>query len=142
MREKMVFLWRKLTRIKVLYPVIIAIRFLAATNVFNMVLDFLEVNVLKTSYKDTLEFTKRNKRRILENVQGLADEKSRFVYKNIWKYRETHKRSYLRGIVDRDQYFDKKLIVLGDGEGFVDCGAYKGDTIQEFFRRLLWRGGG
>ena len=33
---------------------------------------------------------------------------------------------------DPDQYFDKALIHLRDGEVFVDCGAFSGDTVEAF----------
>lgn len=136
MREKLIFLWRRLTKVKVLYPLIKFIRFFAGTKIFNVILDFLEVKIFKTSYQETKDFVNENKRRIVAIIKGLEDEKSRFVYKNIWKYRATHKRGYLKGIVDKEQYFDEELIKFGSREGFVDCGAYKGDTIREFCRHL------
>lgn len=132
----MIFIWRRMTRIKVLHPLIVFIRYFAATNFFNTILDFLEVKVFHTSYKATKQFADRNAGRIEMIIESLADEKSRKVYENIWKYRATHNRKYLKGIVDKEQYFDRELIKLGDKEGFVDCGAYQGDTIRDFYEHL------
>lgn len=136
MREKMICVWRKMTTIKVLHPLIVFIRYFASTNFFNTVLDFMEVKVFHTSYKITEEYLHKNKKRIREITESLADEKSRIVYRNIWKYRATHNRKYLKGIVDREQYFDSEIIKLTEKEVFVDCGAYKGDTIREFYKHL------
>lgn len=136
MREKLILIWRKITQIKILTPFIIFIRYFAGTNFFNSILDFAEVNLFHTSYQTTQQFIKCNKQRIKQILQILEDEKSKKVYQCIWKYRATHNRKYLKGIVDKQQYFDSELIQLGEQEGFVDCGAYKGDTIKQFLKRL------
>lgn len=136
MRDIMIKIWRKLTCVKILTPIIVFIRWFAGTNFFNTVLDFMEVKIFHTSYKEAEGFYKENFTRIKNIEQMLADEKSRKVYDNIWKYRISHNRKYLRGIVDKDQYFDKTLIKLNNEEGFVDCGAYKGDTIKKFYKHL------
>lgn len=117
-------------------PLIVAIRYLAGTNVFNTILDFVEVNINRTSYKQTELFFRVNKNRI-ENIKSkLADERSRFIYDSLIKYRSTHKRKYLKGIVDRHQYFDSDIIRLSNNEIFVDCGAYKGDTVKGFLNNI------
>ncbi|MEY8322172.1 hypothetical protein AAK894_14060 [Lachnospiraceae bacterium 46-61] len=136
MREKMIYIWRKMTQIKILTPFIIFIRYIAGTNFFNTILDFTEVNLFHTSYQETQHFIQCNKQRIKKISEILADEKSRKVYQSIWKYRATHNRKYIKGIVDKHQYFDSELIQLGEQEGFVDCGAYKGDTIKHFLNHL------
>jgi len=64
---------------------------------------------------------------IMEINSYLGDEKSRHVYLNIWKYRISHKRKYIHGLRDKNQYFDTELIKLGEKECYVDCGAYRGD---------------
>lgn len=136
MRDKLLFLWRKITRIKALHPLVVFIRYFAATNFFNTILDFCEVSVFHTSYKETEDYMRQGEGRIKNIAQSLADEKSRKVYKNIWQYRASHDRRFLKGIVDKDQYFDSEIIRLEDGEGFVDCGAYRGDTVRAFCRHL------
>lgn len=136
MRDKLIKIWRKLTQIKAFFPLIIFIRWFAATNVFNIVLDFAEVKIFHTSYKTSEYFFEQNKNRIDKIIEEFADEKSKKAYRNIWFYRNSHERKYLRDIVDKKQYFDKDLIIFDTEEIFVDCGAYKGDTVKEFKRHL------
>ena len=136
MRDFLMRIWRKLTQIKALEPLIKFIRWFCGTDFFNTCLDFLETRVFHTSYDETAVFYKLNTERIERIASWFADEKSRKVYRNILAYRSTHHRKYMRGIVDRDQYFDKDIIHFGTGEGFVDCGAYKGDTVAAFVRHL------
>lgn len=132
----MIYIWRKMTKIKMLHLLIVLIRYFAATNLFNCVLDFFEVHVFHTSYKETEQFLLLNEERIKKVMKGFADRKSCEVYQNIWKYRATHHRGYLKGIVDKKQYFDKELIRLRNKEGFIDCGAYHGDTIKKFCENI------
>lgn len=134
MREKMIFVWRKLVKFKILTPLIRFIRWFAGTNFFNTILDFFEVQVCKTDYSETAKYIKLNKRRIKSNVACLQDRKSKMVYRNLLKYRASHKRKYLKGCVDHTQYFDKDIVCLKYEEHFVDCGAYKGDTIVDFIK--------
>lgn len=141
MRDRLLKIWRKITQIKVLTPIILFIRWFAATDFFNTILDFSEKNIFHTSYEEAQKFNVRNRQRIKEITAKLADEKSRRVYKNILAYRSTHNRKYLhRGIVDKHQYFDEEIVHLTENEYFVDCGAYKGDTIRTLFERLGERG--
>lgn len=37
-----------------------------------------------------------------------------------------------------NQYFPEDVVTLGREEVFVDCGAYTGDTLEEFSRRVNW----
>lgn len=136
MRDKLILIWRKLTTIKILRPLIFLIRKLAATRFFNFLLDGCEAKLFHTSYAQTMDYFETNKERIMNNVKLLADQKSVCVYENILRYRSTHNRHYLKGIVDADQYFDKQLIILGEHEGFVDGGGYRGDTVKQFKRHL------
>lgn len=137
MRERLLKIWRKLTQIKILTPIIVFIRWFAATDFFNTVLDFFEKNIIHTSYEEARQFNIENRQRIVNITKKLADEKSRRVYKNILAYRSTHNRKYLRrGVVDKHQYFDEKIVRLAEKEYFVDCGAYKGDTIKALWERL------
>lgn len=137
MRERLLKIWRKLTQVKILTPVIVFIRWFAATDFFNTILDFVEKHIFHTSYQEAGSFYVKNKDRIEKIAANLADSKSRRVYKNILAYRATHDRRYLRrGIVDKEQYFDADIVCMTENEYFVDCGAYKGDTIKEFWQRL------
>lgn len=136
MRDKLIALWRVIQRKKFLYPLIVLIRWFAATDFFNTILDFTEVNIFHTSYVDSKQFFENNRVRVRDVLKKLDDEKSCKVYENIWRYRISHHRCYLKGIVDKDQYYDKDLIKLGTSEGYVDCGAFRGDTIVKFINHL------
>ena len=127
-------IWRKITRIKILFLVIKLIRYMAGTNIFNIILDFIERYVLHTSYKEDQDFFEEHADRVENIINIFSDERSKSIYKKVWMYRITHKRMYLKKIVDRKQYFDKDLIKFIDNEFYVDCGAYKGDTILKFIK--------
>ena len=44
---------------------------------------------------------------------------------------------YLKSVYRKEgQYFDSGIIKLYDNESFVDCGAYIGDTAEEFVKRI------
>ncbi|MCR5636814.1 MAG: FkbM family methyltransferase [Clostridiales bacterium] len=61
----------------------------------------------------------------------LEDEKSRDVYYNAIKFQYTGKTDILFDIEsDKDEAFD--ILNLGEHESYLDLGAYKGDTIDEF----------
>lgn len=38
-------------------------------------------------------------------------------------------------LLDNDEYFPKGVITLSDDEGFVDCGAFTGDSVEDFCTR-------
>ena len=71
----------------------------------------------------------------------LADEKSREIYRAILNYRITKDVAYLESALslmdsEQDQYFDGEILtpqLMEDG-GFVDVGAYTGDTVRSLFR--------
>ena len=63
----------------------------------------------------------------------LADERSRAVYKGVMDYYYTGRIEYLRAIEsDKDEAF-RGILRLND-ERFLDLGAYRGDTVDEFLR--------
>lgn len=69
----------------------------------------------------------------------LADERSKEVWDNIIKYKQTRSRRYLKSIVDDNQYFDKTIVQCDEEEVFVDCGAYIGDTFLEFTKNFEFK---
>lgn len=61
----------------------------------------------------------------------LADEQSRKVFLSIIKFQLTGDLSFAFACeTDKDEAFS--LLSLGDGESYLDLGAYKGDTVSEF----------
>ncbi len=75
-----------------------------------------------------------------ENVyEQLADEKSKKIYRCLLNYRISKSNKYLEEMDDcidkeEEQYFDKELMSsYSFCEGFIDAGAYIGDTIEHFY---------
>lgn len=76
-------------------------------------------------------FVKENLKKIKEVYNLWEDDFSRFTYENIIKAKLTGKTEYLDNhIVTRKEMF--RLFPWGQNEVFVDAGAYRGDTIEEF----------
>ena len=63
----------------------------------------------------------------------LADEQSRKVFENIIKFQITGDLNYCFNCeTDKDEAFS--ILKLGENESFLDLGAYRGDTIEEFLQ--------
>lgn len=77
------------------------------------------------------EFVNKNIDKIEEVYALLYDEKSRFVYENLIKYKFTGLRKYLTACecAKQDMF---NLLNLAGGESYLDLGAYTGDTAAEF----------
>jgi FkbM family methyltransferase len=74
-----------------------------------------------------------NHAKINQVYQLLADEESRRVFASKIEYMVTLDKRKLDQIFStRPQYFDPEIIHLSDREVFVDCGAFTGDTLNEF----------
>ena len=73
---------------------------------------------------------------------ALCDDKSRRIFSNLINYKMSRNATYLVGMVsdideENTQYFDRKLIsedLLRDG--FIDGGAYDGDTLLSLYRHF------
>ncbi|MCI9439824.1 MAG: FkbM family methyltransferase [Ruminococcus sp.] len=77
------------------------------------------------------------KNQIEKSYRVLADDKSRDVFISLLNYKMTLDSSWLCGISDNEheQYFDD-IMQLSVSESFVDCGAYIGDTLEEYGERM------
>ena len=65
----------------------------------------------------------------------LRDDRSKQTYLNVLMYRLTFNRDYaLRAYSVDPQYFIPSFRDLGKDEVYVDCGAYIGDTMQDYCR--------
>lgn len=84
------------------------------------------------------EEIKQNESEFQKTYYMLGDQRSKQVYEALLNYKITRRTDYLQDIYDNeeDQYFDNNLIKLSDIDVFVDCGAYIGDTLQEYWKRV------
>lgn len=93
-------------------------------------------SMLQLSPTPFMYFNER-KELIKKVYELLADEKSRDVFISLLNFKMTMDDNWLLDIADNehDQYFDD-LMRLKDNEVFVDCGAYIGDTLDEYNIRM------
>jgi len=73
----------------------------------------------------------------------LKDKKSKNVLKNVLQYKISRDIKLISEINDfraEDQYFATDIIQLANNEIFVDLGAYIGDTVQAFVKRMKQEG--
>lgn len=101
---------------------------------------FTQIFWLNDLYLDTISFL-RDEVKYHEYVEGLSslfdalsDEKSRIILQTIIQRRTTlltDINPYV-DIYSRHQYFEPDLIKLTPEEVFVDCGAFDGDTVENF----------
>ena len=77
------------------------------------------------------DFLKSNLNVIELAYSSLADEQSKKVFKNIIRFQITGDLNYCFNCESgKDEAFE--ILNLGDEESFLDLGAYRGDTIEEF----------
>lgn len=80
----------------------------------------------------TGEYYEQNESQIARVRTLLADAKSQEVYDNLLRYRLTGQLDYLKkATTSREEVF-QDVLHLGEEEIYVDLGAYRGDTIEEF----------
>lgn len=87
-----------------------------------------------TQGKALIELIKENEDKIDYVYNHLADDHSREVYEKILFYRLTTRISYLENIREPAFYFGNDVVKEIDCGTFVDCGAYTGDTLEEFHK--------
>ncbi|MCM1303088.1 MAG: hypothetical protein NC305_08530 [Lachnospiraceae bacterium] len=122
----------RLEKNKRLKNLLLFLRKIGAVNVLHFFEDLFRS---KKDCDDFNKFCKDNEEKLKNIFDMLDDEKSKKVFENILRYRTSYNRKYLRGIIDGDQYFDKDIMRFSGDEVMVDCGAYIGDTIEEFVKR-------
>lgn len=84
--------------------------------------------------EDDAAFIFRNLSLLGRIYDGLADQKSKLVFRNILNYRLAHDIELIKEIADDsgEQYFDRQLIRFSNDDVFLDCGGYTGDTIESY----------
>ena len=81
----------------------------------------------------------------IESITNLlADQQSKEVYQAAIRYRQTHDWKDAPVYSKDNQYFVEDIVPITPQEVFVDCGAFDGDTMEEFckvcnnqFRRII-----
>jgi FkbM family methyltransferase len=86
--------------------------------------------------EEALDFFAKNAERVNAVANMLADEQSRKTYLGIVKFRQTHCKKDFPKLKYEQEYFLSSLKLSKD-EVFVDCGAFIGDTIDEFLKRCF-----
>lgn len=80
------------------------------------------------------EFYNSNIENFDKTYELLADNQSKKVYENIIKFQHTGNIEYLTDCeTAKDEVFNN-ILKLGNSESYLDLGAYRGDTIEEFLR--------
>ncbi len=80
----------------------------------------------------TKEYLKDNKKQIEFIYSRLADDQSKKVFKNVIDYKLSGNINYLFDCeTTPDEAYDN-ILKLNDNESYIDLGAYRGDTVQEF----------
>lgn len=98
---------------------------------YSEIFDFPEF-VLETR-KDFLS----NQKKWQEIFRSLEDEKSKKILNDILLYRLTGQNQFLSNykVNLKKQYFaDAEFLNLKEGEVFIDCGGFDGDTSEEFIK--------
>ena len=79
------------------------------------------------------DFLKKHIDEIELAYSHLADEQSRKVFENIIRFQITGDLNYCFNCEsEKDEAFE--ILNLGDNESFLDLGAYRGDTVDEFLK--------
>lgn len=81
---------------------------------------------------ETKKFFDDNILKINKIESWLEDEESKYVYRQMIKFRYTNNYKDLPKYNYSNQYFVEGIFSYSEGECFVDCGAYDGDTVCAF----------
>jgi FkbM family methyltransferase len=81
-----------------------------------------------------IAYAKENSQKLFEVYSSLADEKSKEVFKNYVNFQYSGKLEYLfKTESDISNAFNDYL-TLNEHESFIDIGAYRGDTVEQFLK--------
>lgn len=81
-------------------------------------------------------FYEKHRNEVNKLMDILEDKKSRDVYKACIAKRCYGTKIDKSLFCEKNQYFDEEIVTLRNGEVFIDCGAFIGDTIQQFQNRM------
>ena len=78
------------------------------------------------------KFLEENEEKLNKAFSLLADEKSKNVFKNYVNFQFSGKLNYLFDMESDISTAFHDYLTLGESENFVDIGAYRGDTVEQF----------
>jgi len=80
------------------------------------------------------EVYKDNEKAIVRAYELLSDDLSRQVYADIIRFQFTGDIKYLTDCTTEKEEVFQNILQLGEQESYLDLGAYRGDTIDEFLQ--------
>ena len=78
------------------------------------------------------DYIKKNEEKLMEVYSMLYDEKSKQVFSDIINYKISGKIEYLDNCTTEKSEVYEDIIKPSSDEVYVDLGAYRGDTVEEF----------
>jgi len=91
-------------------------------------------NELEQKRKNARLFFEQNTERIKQITELFCDEESKKTFNKMIKFRQTGKKSDYISHGRQTQYFINDFFTYGKNEILIDCGAYDGDTIENFLK--------
>ena len=88
--------------------------------------------------KEPDEIFQSNSNQINKVYSMLADDASRKVFYNVLLHRAVHDLNLIWEVYDEHSYFGNPIVKQAKG-CFVDCGAYQGDTLEDFLNQEIGR---
>ncbi|MDR0836180.1 MAG: FkbM family methyltransferase [Tannerella sp.] len=82
----------------------------------------------------TQKFLIENKAFLEDFYNQLADQRSKDSYIAYLLSKTRQDMKYLPPIFDKTQYFPSDIIQFTENESYMDCGAFTGDTIEDFLK--------
>lgn len=79
-------------------------------------------------------FVSRNSDSLQAAYELFKEEKSRAVFENIVKFCYTGRLEYLFASESKKDEVFENVLKLGSNEDYIDLGAYRGDTVDEFLK--------
>lgn len=80
------------------------------------------------------KFLEENEEKLNKAYSLLADEKSKEVFKNYVNFEFSGKLEYLFKMESEFSDAFNDYLTLGEHENFIDIGAYRGDTVEQFLK--------
>lgn len=85
-------------------------------------------------------FIPENQSDIFKVKEFWEDEESKEVFYNIIRFRLTFDKSCIKAIKSKyKQYFEPTILSFRQEEVFIDCGAYTGDSVVQFYEEISGR---